>query len=250
MIRILLWSTPALRLWVVAAFLLFWEAAARTGVVDPVFFGMPSGVASFFVAEYHALAGDLLWTLAGALLSFLVGSAAAILLGLAFLASPKLEEVLDPILAALNSMPRIALAPLFLIWFGLGLSSKVAMGASLTFFIVLSSTVAGGKAVAADHLTLATTLNASAAQRFFHFVLPTAVPTIFSGLRLGLIYALLGVVGSEIIAAEHGLGQQVALLASGFKTNGVLAILLVLALVGAGLSQVMTSIEHRLLRWR
>ena len=150
-----------------------------------------------------------------------------------FVTSPTVESLLNPILMALNAMPRIALAPLFMIWFGLGLGSKVAVGFSLTFFIVLSSTVAGGRGVNPDHITLARTLGASERQIFRKFVLPLAVPVIFNGLRLGLVYSLLGVVGGEIIAAEHGLGQALQLLAASFKTNGVFAIIILLSLISS-----------------
>ncbi|HSW17746.1 MAG TPA: ABC transporter permease [Ramlibacter sp.] len=236
----------------IGCFLLVWEACARTQVIDPVFFGSPSGMSVWLYQELSrgTLLKELGWTLAGAFSAFLIGSVLAVATGLLFLASPYLERLLDPILSALNSMPRIALAPLFLIWFGLGLASKIAMGASLTYFIVLSSTVAGCRAVSSDHMLLATTLNATATQRFFRFVLPNAVPTMFSGLRLGLIYSLLGVVGCEIIASEHGLGQMVSLLAAGFKTNGVLAVLITLAIVGVIFTTAMTRLENWLLRWR
>ena len=88
----------------------------------------------------------------------MLGSVCGILVGMVFVTRPTVEALLSPILMALNAMPRIALAPLFLIWFGLGIGSKIAIGFSLTFFIVLSSTVAGGRGVNPDHITLARTL--------------------------------------------------------------------------------------------
>jgi NitT/TauT family transport system permease protein len=186
----------------------------------------------------------------GTILAFLLGSACGILVGMVFVTRPTVEALLSPILMALNAMPRIALAPLFLIWFGLGLGSKIAIGFSLTFFIVLSSTVAGGRGVNPDHITLARTLGASEEQIFRKFVLPSAVPVIFNGLRLGLIFALLGVVGGEIIASEHGLGQTLTVLAASFKTSGVFAVIILLALVGVCITWGMTWLENHLLRWR
>ncbi len=164
-----------------------------------------------------------------------------------FVTSPTTEAVFNPIFTALNAMPRIALAPLFIIWFGLGLGSKVAVGFSLTFFIVLTSTVAGGRGVNPDHITLARTLGASESQIFRKFVLPSAVPVIFNGLRLGLVFALLGVIGSEILASENGLGQTLSVLAASFKTNGVFGIIFLLSMIGVGISWGMTSLENRLL---
>ena len=97
---------------------------------------------------------------------------------------------------------------------------------------------------------LARTLGASSTQIFRTITLPSAVPTIFAGLRLGLIYALLGVIGGEIIAAQRGLGQYLSFLAGTFQINGVFAVLLLLALLGTGLTWIMSVIEERLLRWR
>jgi NitT/TauT family transport system permease protein len=110
--------------------------------------------------------------------------------------------------------------------------------------------VAGARGVDQDHITLARTLGAGPALIFRKVTLISAVPTIFSGLRLGLVYALLGVIGGEIIAAQHGLGQYLSYLAGTFQTNGVFAVLLLLGLIGAVLMRLMGLVEARLLRWR
>lgn len=238
---------------VVAAFLCLWQVASSRGWIDPLLIGSPLGIASYLrdhLFKDGALLTDFGWTMLGALIAFVLGSLAAVATGLLFVMSPRVERALEPLLAAVNSMPRIALAPLFLIWFGLGLASKVAIGFSLCYFIVLTSTVAGGRSVSQDHVVLAATLGANAWRKFIHFTLPAAVPTLFAGLRLGLVYALLGVVGGEIIASEHGLGQQLSLLSSQFHTNGVLGILLLLALTGASINGFMNLLESVLLRWR
>ena len=220
--------------------------------LDPTFFGQPSGVIRFLWD--HIATGklwlDVAWTMAGTMISFTLGSVAAICVGLWFVAFPKVEQFLDPYLNAMNVMPRIALAPLFILWFGLGLGSKIAVGCSLTFFIVLSSTVAGIRGVSQDHVILCKTLGAGATTTFFQVTLPGAIPVIFSGLRLGLIYALLGVIGAEIIASEKGLGQSLAYLGSTFEVNGVMALLLVLALLGVSIVRAMTWLEKKLLHWQ
>ena len=230
-----------------------WQEAAWRGWITPIFIGDPIGIVGFFwhgMFVDFSLVKELTWTLAGTVLAFGLGSAAGIAVGLGFIACPTCERFVEPIFAALNAVPRIALAPLFLLWFGLGLGSKVALGFSLTFFIVLSSTLAGGRGVNTDFLTLARTLGARPSQVFLKITLPSAVPVIFSGLRLGLVYSLLGVVGSEIIASQHGLGQSLTYLAGTFQTNGVFAVLLLMAILGGGITRLMSSIEARLLRWR
>lgn len=237
----------------VVLFLGAWEWAASTGFLNATFFGRPSGIAMFIwknLVVSAELWGDVGWTVTGVLLSFVLGSVAAIAIGLAFVIWPRLEAFADPYFTALNAMPRLALAPLFILWFGLGVGSKVAIGFSLVFFIVLANTVAGIRGVNSDHITLSRTLGGSSRQMFFLVTLPGAVPVIFSGLRLGLIYAMLGVVGGEIIAAEHGLGQKIAYLGSTFDINGVMALLLVMAMLGVTTTALMTWIEKRLLVWQ
>jgi len=228
------------------------EIATSNKWIDPTFFGQPSGVVVFLWNNLLTtkLWTDLGWTMAGVLASFFLGSLTAFGVGLAFVHWPKLEHFADPYLNAINVMPRIALAPLFILWFGLGLGSKIAVGFSLTFFIVLSSTVAGIRGVSQDHVTLCRTLGASALAKFWQVTLPGAVPVIFSGLRLGMIYALFGVIGAEIIASEKGLGQTLAYLGATFDINGVMALLWILALLGVAIVRAMTVIEKRLLHWQ
>jgi NitT/TauT family transport system permease protein len=247
-VQILFWQLAVL-----AAFLVLWEMAARQRLIDPLFIGQPTKV---FTHLYRSIfvTGQLLteagWTLWSTAVAFVLGSLGGLAFGLLFVAYPALERFFDPLFSALNALPRIALAPLFLLWFGLGVTSKIALGMSLTFFIVLNSTVAGARSVDSDWLTLSRMLGASKAAVFFKVTLVSAVPTIFAGLRLGLIYALLGVIGGEIIASQHGLGQMLTYLAGTFDTDGVFAVLLFLALLGIVLTHAMSAVEKHLLRWK
>jgi len=245
-----LWLT---RLLFLAAFVYAWHLIALTGWIDQIFIGDPVGIIKFLyegLFQTHDLLIHIFWTMFSTLVAFILGTVAGIGFGLLFVMYPRLEQFMDPILSGLNALPRIALAPLFLLWFGLGVASKIALGFSLTFFIVLANTIAGARAVSADHMVLARTLGANGTQKFVEITLPGAVPTIFSGLRLGLIYALLGVIGGEIIAAQYGLGQQLAYLAGTFQINGVFAVLVILAVLGTSLTWLMTAAEKRLLQWQ
>ena len=247
------WGRLAGHAVLVVAFLALWEFAAKKTWLDPVFFGYPSGIAEYLwdgFAVKKNLWLQLGYTVAGTLVSFFLGSFLAVLLALAFVTWPKLEHAMDPYLMVLNATPRIALAPLFLLWFGLGIGSKIAVGTSLSFFIVLSSTVAGIRGVNPDHLILSRSLGARPLQLFYKITLPSAVPVIFSGLRLALIFSMLGVIGAELIAAEHGLGQTLSYLQSTFNMNGVMGLLVLLSLLGMAVTRGMTALEKILLRWQ
>jgi NitT/TauT family transport system permease protein len=247
------WRVAAGHILFLAVFIGLWEFAAAEGQLDPAFFGRPSGIAQFL---YHGFVTrpvlwlDLSYTIVATVASFVLGSALAIGLGLVFTAFPRFEQAADPYLTVLNAMPRIALVPLFLLWFGLGIGSKIAVGTSLSFFIVLASTVAGIRGVSGDLLILTRTLGAGAVQRFIQVTLPSAVPVIASGLRLALVYSMLGVIGAELIAAQHGLGQTLAYMQTSFNMNGVMGLLLVLALLGMLVTSAMTSLERALLSWQ
>jgi len=247
------WSAIVAHVACIAGFIALWEFCSSRGLLDPTFFGRPSGIIAFLWKGFFV--DGKLWlefgyTLLGAAMSFTAGSLAAVAVGLVFMMLPRVHRAAEPYLTLLNAMPRIALAPLFLLWFGLGLGSKVAVGFSLTFFIVLSATVAGIRSVNSDHLVLSKTLGATQGQVFFKVTLPSAIPVIFSGLRLGLIFALLGVVGAELIAAEHGLGQTLAYLQSTFSMDGVMGLLLLLALFGLSITTVMNGLERSFLDWQ
>lgn len=234
-------------------FLLLWQYVSVNKIIDPIFIGRPSKILHYLYDSIFVsgtLFSDAGWTLSATAISFLLGSVAGIVFGLIFSVWPLAEEFCDPFFTAFNALPRIALAPLFILWFGLGTGSKVALGFSLTFFIVLSNTVAGARSADPDWLILVRMLGATRAQTFFKVTLISAVPTIFSGLRLGLIYSLLGVVGSEIIASQNGLGQKLSYLAGTFNTDGVFGVLFFLSILGVALTWAMGLLEKYLLRWR
>ena len=237
----------------IVAFLVLWEFVMRSQWLPETFFGTPSGIVAYLWNGF--VTGRKLWlelgyTIGGTVISFLLGSSTALALGLVFVMFPKVEHAMDPYLMVLNAMPRFALAPLFLLWFGLGIGSKIAVGTSLAFFIVLANTVAGIRGVSQDLVTLSRTLGATPRQIFFKVTLPGAVPVIFSGLRLALIFSMLGVVGAEIIAAEHGLGQTLSYLQSTFNMNGVMGLLVLLSMLGMLVTRGMTRLEKALLKWQ
>lgn len=228
-----------------------WELSVALGLVNPFWVSSPSRIWGALVAV--SLSGDLLYhawaSFFESVVGFVVGAAVGILAGFVLARWPRLDEVLDPYLTALNSLPRVALAPLFILWFGIGSLSKIVVAFTLVVFILVLNTLAGARSVDPDLQVVARLLGASRRQLFVKVILPAAAPTIFAGLRLGLVYALLGAVVGEMLAATKGLGYLLTFYAGSFNVAGLMAMLLVLALLATALNEIMRALERRMLRW-
>lgn len=230
-----------------------WQVLADTEVIDPIFIGKPSRIFASFLSQVTSgkfLLTEMWPTLAGMFLGFVLAAIAGI--SIAFVVSQRkyVRAVVEPYFNALNSLPRVALAPIFLIWFGLGIETKIAMSGSLAFFVTYYNTIAGIDSVDRDHLLLARTLGASRRQVFLKFVLPGAVPSIFTGMQLGIVYGMLGTVAGEMLAGSNGFGVVLARQAALFQTNEYFGTLLLLILVTTLLTTALRGIRNRLLRWQ
>jgi NitT/TauT family transport system permease protein len=229
-----------------------WQAAAVQGLMNPVFTGMPSRIGKEFL---KAITGPALTSDAWATVSAaLVGAGVASVLGIAsafvLAQSDTWRRIFDPYFTVLNGLPRVALAPLFLLWFGIGPMSKIMLAASITFFVTFYNTMVGVDSVDRDHLLLARSMGASRLQVFLKFVVPSAVPSIFNGLQLGFVYGMLGTVASEMLAGERGLGVLLTRQAALFQMDDYFATLMLLALATTTISGTMEFIRRRLLRWQ
>jgi NitT/TauT family transport system permease protein len=242
----------AARFLVVAIFLGIWQGTVAVGLVDAFWISSPSLVVKELWSEIASgdLFGDVAITVFEALIAFVVSSVLGVAAGLLLARSPFWDDVLAPLVLALNSLPRVALAPLIILWFGIGITAKVVTAFTLVFFILLVNTLGGAKNVDNDILTIAKLMGASKRDILWKVTLPSALPWIFAGLNLGLTYSLLGVIVAEILASNHGLGYVIASSAATFNTAGVFAGLITLAVVAWLFSALMRHIEARLLRWK
>jgi NitT/TauT family transport system permease protein len=236
------------RLLIGAAFCAVWWALVEFGVVPAFFVSSPDAVALYL---WGNLGGELVThgidTLMAMLVAFVLSGVLGILAGLLLVEVPLLRRLIDPYLTGLNSMPRIALAPIFILWFGIGMGSKVALAFSLGFFIVLNSTIAGIRNIDPILVRLSDTLGCSSIQRFWKITLPWAVPSVFAGLKLALIYSFLGVVTSEMIASRSGLGYLVMYYSGIFRMDAILGILFVMAVAAVAITMIADAVETRLL---
>lgn len=241
-----------LQLLIVLVFAGLWEWLARSGHLSDPFFSRPSRIVP---ALWHGLgSGDLrsalYVTLQETIIGFLIASAAGFLVGLLFYQIPLLERVWRPFVNAANNMPRLALTSLFVLWFGIGMQAHIVLVVTMVFFVVLLNTLAGLRTASRDQLLLARVLGASKTKLYLRFVLPSAIPSIFAGLQLGLTYSFMGAVIGEIITGGQGLGAQIAVYSSTYDSADVFADLLLMAIVATLLSGAINLLEARLLRWR
>jgi len=239
------------RLALIALWAAAWEATARSGVLPTGLIGQPSVFLVDFVERIldGTFPNAALITLEAVLVAFVLGAALALLTALLMTVAPIVERLAAPIIDALNALPRVALIPLFILWFGIGLEQKVASGVSIMYFVLLSYTMAGAKSTDPDHLLLARSLAIPKWQVFLEIIVPSALPAIFAGLRLGMIYTVLGVITAELIAGGKGLGTLVSYYSNTFDPNGVFATLIVLVMVTLGLTAAMSKIERHVAKW-
>src|SRR5690349_16626287 len=236
----------------VLGFLLFWEASVALGWANPLFTSAPSRI---FAAGYEMFRDGSIWPdLAVSAQEFITGYGLAILIGvpLGILMGwySRLNAVLEPFVSALYATPRIALLPLILIWLGIGIASKIAIVFLGAIFPILVNTITGVRTVEADFIKAARSFGANDRQMFLTVVLPSSVPMLLAGLRLGLGHALVGIVVGEMYGATQGLGYLIAVAGARFQTDRVMVGIILIAGLGVALTELLRAIDRRFERWR
>jgi len=192
-----------------------------------------------------------LWaTVYATILGFIIGSVIGAALGLWLGVSVFTSRLLNPYLSALNALPKVALAPLFVLWFGLGIESKIALAAVLVLFLVFLNTFAGVRQVEQDLIDMARLMRATRFQVLQKVILPSTLSWLFAGLRVSVPYALIGAVLGEMIASNRGLGYLVQYSGAQFDTAGVFAVLIIIAALAMALNMLVDLLQNRMERWR
>jgi NitT/TauT family transport system permease protein len=192
---------------------------------------------------------DTLQTLYAALSGYAIGAVCAIVLAVFASEFELLDFIIQPFISALQSLPKIALAPLFLVWFGLGMSGHVALVVSLVVFPVMLNAYAGLKFVPEDYLELAKSLRTARWRTLVLVKLPAALPNLFTGLSVGIVYALLAAIVAEFLSGQSGLGAELVLGQSNSNTPQVFAVLVVLGILGALLNGIVGFIGRKVVFW-
>jgi NitT/TauT family transport system permease protein len=232
--------------------LTLWQSLVALNLLDPFFVSRPTAIAQRIVTWIvsGSLWPHLATTLEESLLGLALGAATGISLGFSLARSPVLARVLDPYIKMLNAVPRVVLAPLFLLWFGLGIWSKVALAVTLVFFVMFFNTYQGvrdANRVLVDNVRM---LGATERQLVRHVLVPSALTWIFSSLQTSLGFAMVGAVVGEYLGATRGLGYVISQAEGTFDTTGVFAGMTVLGIVVVIVSMGVTRLERWLLRWK
>ena len=241
------WLSPL----VLIVLLAMWEAGVDLFKVPSILLPAPSAVAA---ALYQGLCdGSLVRhfgvTLFETVAGFILGSAAGLLLGALIGQSRLAERVLYPYVVAFQAVPKVALAPLIIIWFGFGLTSKVIIAATLAFFPVVANTIVGLNACPAEQNELMAAFMATRSQAFWKLRLPQALPYILVGFDVAAVLAVIGAVVGEFVSAKDGLGYQVMQAGLALNTPGVFAATLLLALMGVAIHRLMRWVRRKVLYW-
>jgi NitT/TauT family transport system permease protein len=228
-----------------------WEAAVRVLEVPAFILPPPSRVV---VALWRGFATGLYLphlghTLLETILGFLVGSALGFGLGTIVALSRWVEFFLYPYIVMFQSLPKIALAPLIIVWFGLGLTSKVINAALVAFFPLLVNTMVGLKSADEERVSLMRSLAASERQIFWMLRLPNALPFVMAGLDVAMIFALIGAIVSEFVGAQNGLGMLMQSMNFTMDVSGQFSILIILSLMGLVLNRCILLVRRRVLFW-
>ncbi len=239
-----------------------WHVLTKPGLIPPFFFDDDNKAAFFFGEPLKIFASISEWFTSGSIyphlwvtlqetaLAFVIGTIAGLVVGLWLGRAPLASALLDPYIKAMNAMPRVILAPIFMVWFGLGIWSKVALGVTLVFFIVFFNVYQGVKEVSPVILANARMLGASKGQLLRHVYLPSATSWVFSSLHTAVGMAFVGAVVGEYLGSAKGVGYLIHQAEGSFLINDVFAGILVLTGFALLLDMLVTLAEKRLLRWR
>jgi NitT/TauT family transport system permease protein len=241
----------ALRVVLVVAVLVAWEAVVRVFAVPAFILPAPSSV---ILALWRGLSSTLyfehIWvTVVETLLGFAAGTVVALLLGTVVALSRRVEYFLYPFIIMFQAMPKVALAPLIIIWFGLGLTSKVVQAGFTAFFPLMVNTIVGLRSADEDRINLMRSLAASQWQIFWLLRLPSALPFVMAGLEIAMILSLIGAIVAEFVGAQKGLGMLITSMNFTMDVAGQFSVLLLLSALGLALNSCIVAIRRRVLFW-
>ena len=242
----------AIQLILVVLLLAAWEGGVRLGWIQAFLVGSPVGIWHELVRDVSngSLFYDTAITLYESIVGFVVGTIAGSLIGLALWYSRFVARTVEPLIVAFNSVPKIAFAPIIILWFGTGLTSKIALAISLTAIVALIAAYQAAKEADPDLQSLLVTLGADKNQVFHKVIVPSALPGIIATFRINVGFGLVGAVVGEFISSQHGLGHLVFTASSLYDLNTVWLGLFTLMAIGFALYFIIDLVERKTLPWK
>ncbi len=229
-----------------------WEALDRGGLISPVLFSSPwrMVLSSIDLLGSGRINDDLLTTLVGFLLAFAAATVLGTIAGIGIGYSRILYSLFHPYIVALNALPKIVLMPLVILWFGLGLPSKVFLGGVMAGFPIVVSTHTGVRSLDREHIQLARAFRASRRRILRSVILPSIAPYVLSGMRVGINYAMVGVLIVEFFASGKGVGYRMVLYTQNFQIDRFFVLLVLVVAFTLGCTAAVQRLERRLGAWR
>ena len=229
-----------------------WEYACRSLAISELILPAPSQIVAALIAGFRSglFVDGLLTTLSEVILGFVLAAASAFILGTLISQIRLLDAVIYPYIVAFQTLPKVAVAPLILIWVGLGIEGKIFIAATVSFFPMLVNTIVGLRSAPQNEIDLMRSLSAGRWKIFRYVQLPEALPFIFAGLNIGLVLAVLGAIVGEFVGAKGGLGYLIVQMNFNLEVAGIFAALLLMGIMGIALNFLSQFLRRKIVFWK
>jgi NitT/TauT family transport system permease protein len=228
-----------------------WELSVRDGVMPAFLLPAPSKLIGQFLTDIttRSTLWEALYTFSEIILGFAAGAATGIALGAAIALVPMIEKIIWPYIITLQTIPKVAIAPLLIIWFGFGIESKILIVALICFFPILVNAVAGFKGTDSRQILLMSAMDATTWQVFRMVRLPNAVPFLIAGFQIAVVLSVIGAVIGEFLGASNGLGALIVIRQANMDVTGVFSVLAMLSIIGLAMNLAVTTLSRKLAFW-
>ncbi|MDB5589068.1 MAG: binding-protein-dependent transporter inner rane component [Devosia sp.] len=248
LLRALMAVPPAL--WTLLVLISIWELSVQIGKVPAYILPAPSAIGAVFFNYWHRLLPNALVTLSEVLIGFIGAVVVGVPLAVMIVYSRAMEKAVYPLIVASQTVPKVAIAPLLLTWFGYGMTPKIVIVILLAFFPIVINSVMGLKSSSREMIYLARSMGASGLQTFWKFRLPQALPSIFAGLKLATVLSVIGAVVAEFIGADKGLGYLILIAGANFDITRQFASIILITLIGVLFFVTLEQMERFFIPWK
>jgi NitT/TauT family transport system permease protein len=236
--------------WTLVALVIFWELSVQIGQVPAYILPAPTAIAEEFAAYWHRLLPNAGVTLSEVLIGFFCAVAIGVPLAVGITYSRFMEKAVYPLIVASQTIPKVAIAPLLLTWFGYGITPKIVIVVLLSFFPIVINSVMGMKSASPEMMHLARSMGANGWQQFWKFRLPQALPSMFAGFKLATVLSVIGAIVAEFIGSDRGLGYLILIAGANFDITRQFCSIILISLIGIVFFMVLEWLERVVVPWK